>query len=77
MPQRVKNSERSRPATREASTATRTYSAVPVDRLGNRGAEAAAGEIRVAWDKTIDPSLYTAVWEDGSLVITMRDGAAG
>ena len=58
-----------------ANNLTYTYSAVPVDQLGNRGAEAAAGEIRVAWDKTIDPSLYTAVWEDGSLVITMRDGA--
>ena len=42
-----------------ANNLTYTYSVVPVDKLGNMGPEATAGEVRIAWDAAIDSSLYT------------------
>ena len=54
-----------------------TYSVVPVDKLGNPGAEAKADEVRVAYDKTIDEALYNLTRaEDGTITIAMKSGAA-
>lgn len=50
-----------------ANNLTYTYSVIPVDRLGNKGQEAEAGEVRVAWDTAIDSGLYTTAW-DGNAV---------
>ena len=38
-----------------ANNLTYTYSVIPVDKLGNMGGEAKAGEVRVAWDTAIQP----------------------
>ncbi|MCI8807133.1 MAG: hypothetical protein HFF21_03290 [Oscillospiraceae bacterium] len=46
-----------------ANNRTYTYSVVPVDKLGNMGQEASAGEVRVAWDTEIEAGRYTAAWE--------------
>ncbi len=60
-----------------ANNLTYTYSVVPVDKLGNLGAEVQADEVRVAYDKTIDKSLYDLErLEDGSLILTMKSGSA-
>ena len=50
-----------------ANNLTYTYSVIPVDKLGNKGQEAEAGEVRVAWDTAIDSGLYTTAW-DGNAV---------
>ena len=59
-----------------ANNLTYTYSVVPVDKLGNLGAEAEADEVRVAYDKTISASLYTEEKGEGSLTFTMKNDAA-
>ena len=53
-----------------------TYSVVPVDKLGNVGAEAKADEVRVAYDKTIDPELYTLERSGEAVTITMKSGVS-
>ena len=54
-----------------------TYSVVPVDKLGNLGAEAQADQVRVAYDKTIGAGLYDlSRGEDGVITITMKGGAS-
>lgn len=52
-----------------------TYSVVPVDKLGNQGSEAQSNEIRVAYDKTISPELYTLHRDGTTVTITMKSGA--
>ena len=59
-----------------ANNLTYTYSVVPVDKLGNLGAEAEADEVRVAYDKTISADLYTEEKGDGTLTFTMKNDAA-
>ena len=60
-----------------ANNRTYTYSVVPVDKLGNLGAEAKAEEVRVAYDKTIDDSLYILTRaENGTITITMKSGTS-
>lgn len=61
---------------RAANNLTYTYSVVPVDKLGNLGAEAEADEVRVAYDKTISADLYTEEKGDGTLTFTMKNDAA-
>ena len=58
-----------------ANNLTYTYSVVPVDKLGNLGGAAYAPEVRVAYDKTISPSLYTVNRSGDSFDFTMRGGA--
>ncbi len=58
-----------------ANNLTYTYSVVPVDKLGNVGREAFAGEVRVAYDKTISPSLYRVDRSGGETAVTMTGGA--
>ena len=52
-----------------------TYSVVPVDKLGNLGAEAKVNEVRVAYDKTIDAGLYDLKRSGETVTITMKSGA--
>ena len=59
-----------------ANNRTYTYSVVPVDKLGNLGAEAKANEVRVAYDKTISDDLYTLVHDGDTVTITMKNGAS-
>ena len=60
-----------------ANNLTYTYSVVPVDKLGNLGAEAKAEEVRVAYDKTIDDSLYNLTRaENGTITIVMKSGTS-
>lgn len=59
-----------------ANNLTYTYSVVPVDKLGNLGAEAEADEVRVAYDKTISADLYTEEKGEGTLTFTMKNDAA-
>ena len=60
-----------------ANNLTYTYSVVPVDKLGNLGAEAKAEEVRVAYDKTIDDSLYNLTRaENGTITIAMKSGTS-
>lgn len=47
-----------------------SYEVVAYDILGNRVTSADAGEIRIAYDKTVDPSAYTVQSENGKLVVT-------
>ena len=60
-----------------ANNLTYAYSVVPVDKLGNRGSETPAEAVRVAYDKTIDQSLYTANrnTDTGVWTFTMNGGA--
>ena len=58
-----------------ANNLTYTYSVVPVDQLGNLGSEAEANEVRVAYDKTIDPDLYDLERSGETVTITMKEGA--
>ena len=58
-----------------ANNLTYTYSVVPVDKLGNMGAAAAAPEVRVAYDKTISASLYTVSAAGDGIEFTMRGSA--
>ena len=53
-----------------------TYSVVPVDKLGNLGAEAKADQVRVAYDKVIDAGLYRLDRSGTTVTITMKDGAS-
>ncbi len=53
-----------------------TYSVVPVDKLGNLGAEAQADQVRVAYDKAIDSDLYTLDRSGDTVTITMKGGAS-
>lgn len=48
------------------------YEVAAYDILGNRVAETDAGEIRIAYDKTVDPSAYTAQLENGTLTLTFK-----
>lgn len=59
-----------------ANNRTYTYSVVPVDKLGNLGAEAKANEVRVAYDKTISSDLYTLEHDGDTVTITMKNGAS-
>ena len=61
-----------------ANNLTYRYSVVPVDKLGNLGSEASAGEVLVAHDVLIDSSLYTLDrnQENGTITITMNSGVA-
>lgn len=58
-----------------ANNLTYTYSVVPVDKLGNLGSEAKSNEVRVAYDKTISPELYTLKRDGTTVTITMKNGA--
>ncbi len=58
-----------------ANNLTYTYSVVPVDKLGNPGSAATAPEVRVAYDKTISPSLYTLSRTGDTAEFTMRSGS--
>lgn len=55
-----------------ANNLTYSYSAVPVDMLGNVGKAAAPVEIRVAYDKAIKPDLYTQTREGNVVTIAMK-----
>ena len=59
-----------------ANNLTYTYSVVPVDKLGNLGAEAQAEEVLVAYDKTISAGLYQVEQGEGTLTFTMKNAAA-
>ena len=61
-----------------ANNRTYSYSVVPVDKLGNMGTSPVeAGEIRIAYDKTIDASSYVVgAWAGGVLPITVAEGKA-
>ena len=59
-----------------ANNLTYTYSVVPVDKLGNLGAEAQAEEVLVAYDKTISAGLYQVEQGEGTLTFTMKNDAA-
>ncbi len=58
-----------------ANNLTYSYSVIPVDKLGNRGTAVSAGQVRVAYDKTISPSLYTLTHNGTDVEITMRTGS--
>ncbi len=58
-----------------ANNLTYSYSVAAVDKLGNRSAAVSAGEVRVAYDKTISPSLYTLSRNGAEVEITMNSGA--
>ena len=58
-----------------ANNLSYTYSVVPVDKLGNVGEEAQAGQVRVAYDKTISEDLYTVDRSPEAVTFTMKDGA--
>ena len=58
-----------------ANNLTYTYAIIPVDKLGNMGEKTTAAEIRIAYDTTISPNLYTTSTEDGKIVITMNGDA--
>ena len=53
-----------------------SYEVVAYDILGNRVTSADAGEIRIAYDKTVDTSAYTVKSEDGKLVVTFKEETA-
>ncbi|MCM1148839.1 MAG: M60 family metallopeptidase [Butyricicoccus sp.] len=54
-----------------------TYQAVAYDTLGNRVAESAAVEIRIAYDKTVDPALYEIErLDNGEIEIRFTEPAA-
>ena len=58
-----------------ANNLTYTYSVVPVDRLGNMGREAFAGQVRIAYDKTISPDRYAVSYQGNELVVTVKNGS--
>ena len=50
-----------------------TYEVAAYDTLGGRvGSAARAGELRVAYDKTLDPSEYEVSSKNGAVVITLK-----
>lgn len=59
----------------EANNLAYTYSAVPVDVLGNIGEETNSVEVRVAYDKTIAENLYTVSVENDTTTVTITGGA--
>lgn len=59
-----------------ANNLTYTYSVVPVDKLGNMGPEATAGEVRIAWDAAIDSSLYTTDQQGDTVTATLTRTAS-
>ncbi len=59
-----------------ANNLTYTYSVVPVDKLGNMGPEATAGEVRIAWDAAIDSSLYTTGQQGDTVTATLTRTAS-
>ena len=59
-----------------ANNLTYTYSVIPVDKLGNMGGEAKAGEVRVAWDTAIDASLYTTAQQGDTVTATLAKTAS-
>ena len=59
-----------------ANNLTYTYSVVPVDRLGNQGSAAQSSEVLVAYDKVIDPDLYTLERSGDTVTITMKGGTS-
>ena len=58
-----------------ANNRTYTYSVVPVDKLGNLGNAASAGQVRIAYDKTIFSDLYTRSASGDSIEFTMKSGS--
>lgn len=51
-----------------------TYSVRAIDMLGNEVGKANAGEVKVSYDKTIDPSEYTITREqDGTIIATFNE----
>ncbi len=52
------------------------YEVVAYDTLGFRISGANAGEVRVAYDKTVDPSEYDITVKNGSVVITLKKETA-
>ena len=52
-----------------------TYSAIPVDLLGNMGTEVTANEIRIAYDKKIDASNYDITNDGNGITITVKGNA--
>ncbi|MDE6107174.1 MAG: M60 family metallopeptidase, partial [Oscillospiraceae bacterium] len=49
------------------------YEVVAYDTLGNQvGERANAGEVRVAYDKTVDPADYTITMQEGTAVISLK-----
>ena len=59
-----------------ANNLTYTYSVVPVDKLGNMGPEATAGEVRIAWDAAIDSGLYTTGQQGDTVTATLTRTAS-
>ena len=59
-----------------ANNLTYTYSVVPVDKLGNMGPEATAGEVRIAWDAAIDSGLYTTDQQGDTVTATLTRTAS-
>ncbi len=55
---------------------TYKYKVIAFDTLGNQVGSAEAGEIRVAYDKTVDPSEYDIAVQNGTAVITMKNETA-
>lgn len=47
-----------------------------MDKLGNLGSETKSNEVRVAYDKTISSDLYDLSRQDGTITITMKNGAS-
>lgn len=55
-----------------ANNRTYTYSAIAYDMQGNRvGAAAEAGEIRIAYDATVDPDSYSITRDSGTGTVTV------
>lgn len=52
---------------------TYTYTVAAYDVLGNKIGEAEAAEIRIAYDSTIDPKLYTVSYKGADAVITLKE----
>lgn len=56
-----------------ANHRTYTYSVRAYDTLGNRFAESAAPELRIAYDKTVPASAYTAVRSGDAVIFTLAE----
>lgn len=60
-----------------ANHRTYRYEAVAYDTLGNRISAADTGEVRIAYDKTVDPDKYTiAQAADGTVTIALKEETA-
>lgn len=52
-----------------------TYEVQAIDKLGNPIDTAQAGQVRISYDKTVDPSLYQMTTaEDGTITVQAKDG---